>query len=145
MESDAVVGYLEDRLTAASESAVSAADSEQPVLGYNSGLINDYYTKAELGFPTERLGLGIAEEVRQGLKVTGVKNNSILWWQVASAILDMTPGDWTRWKRFHRRNRTDRVFIPPSVQHVGIVLSSAASEAQIVAGAPPVLTVPVST
>jgi len=111
MESDGVVGYLEDRLRGATESAVPSIGTEPPVLRYNSGPINDYYTKAELGFPAERLGLGIAEMVRQALKVTGVRDNSVLWWQVSSRILDMTPRDWRRrWKRFHRRNRTGRLF-----------------------------------
>ena len=144
MESDGVVGYLEDRLTGASESAVPENGPEAPVLRYNSGLINDYYTKAELGFPAERLGLGIPEEVRQGLKCTGVRDNSILWWQVASAILEMTPADWARWKRFHRRNRTDRLFTPPA-RDVAIVVSSGVAEAEVVAGSPPILALPKPT
>jgi len=58
METDALVSYLEDRLTASPESAVSAGPPAL-LLHYNSGLINDYYTKLELGYPAERLGLGI--------------------------------------------------------------------------------------
>ena len=144
METDAVVGYLGDRLTAQPESAVSGIGPEPALLRYNSGPINDYYTKAELGFPVELPGLGIPDEIREALKVTGVGDNSTLWWQVASAILEMTPADWAKWKHFHRRNRVDRVFAPPA-QAVGIVLSSAAAEAEIVAGAPPILAVPIST
>jgi len=151
MESDGVVGYLEDRLTGESESAVPAFEPEGPegaslpaVLRYNSGLINDYYTKAELGFPAERLGLGFPEEVRGGLRVTGVRDNSLLWWQVAAAILDMTPADWGKWKHFNRRDRTDRPFSPSS-QDVGIVHSSAAAEPQIVGGERPTLVLPVAS
>jgi hypothetical protein len=143
METDAVVGYLEDRLTAPPESAVSAARPEPVLLRYNSGLINDYYTKSELGFPAERLGLGIPDEIREALKVTGVRDNSILWWHVASAVLEMTPADWAKWKHFHRRNRADRLFTVPA-QDVGIVLSSAAAEAEFLAGVRPTLAVPIS-
>jgi hypothetical protein len=143
VETDAVVGYLEDRLTAALESAMPVVGPEAPLLRYNSGLINDYYTKWELGLPVERPGLGIPNEIRQALKFIGERDNSALWWQVASAVLDMTPADWTRWRRFHRRNRTDRLFTPPE-QDVGIVLSSVAAEAEVVASVPPTLAVPVS-
>ena len=132
MESDGVVGYLEDRLT---------GESESEVLRYNSGLVNDFYTKAELGFPAEQLGLGMPQEIRLGLRVTGVRDNSILWWQVASAVLDMTPADWARWRHFHRRNRTDRLFTPPA-QDVGIIVSPGVATAQIVAGGRPTLVVP---
>ena len=142
MESDAVVGYLEDRLRAASESAVPALVSERPVLRYNSGPINDYYTKVELGFPAERLGLGIPEEIRQALRFTGLRDNSMLWWRVASAVLDMSLQDWVRWKRFHRRNRGDRLFTPPG-RDVGIVVSSEVGESEILAGDPPTLVVSV--
>jgi hypothetical protein len=143
MESDGVVGYLEDRLRGAAESAVPSIGSEPPVLRYNSGPINDYYTKAELGFPAERLGLGIPEMIRQALNVTGIKDNSVLWWQVASAILDMTPQDWARWKRLHRRNRTGRLF-RPAVHDVGIVVSSEVTEPQVVSGDPPTLLMPIA-
>jgi hypothetical protein len=142
METDAVVGYLEDRLTAGPELAVPSVGPEPSLLRYNSGPINDYYTKAELGFPVELPGLGIPNEVRQALKVTGGRHNSTLWWQVASAVLEMTPADWARWKRFHRRNRTDRLFKPPELD-VGIVMSSTAAEAEVIASVPPTLAVPI--
>jgi hypothetical protein len=143
METDALVSYLEDRLTASPESAVSAGPPAL-LLHYNSGLINDYYTKLELGYPAERLGLGIPDEIREALRVTGVKDNSILWWQVASAVLEMTPADWAKWKHFGRRNRADRLFTLPA-QDVGIVLSSTAAEPEIVAGVRPTLAVPMLT
>jgi hypothetical protein len=143
METDALVSYLEDRLTASPESAVSAGPPAL-LLHYNSGLINDYYTKLELGYPAERLGLGIPDEIREVLRVTGVKDNSILWWQVASAVLEMTPADWAKWKHFGRRNRADRLFTLPA-QDVGIVLSSTAAEPEIVAGVRPTLAVPMLT
>ena len=143
-ETDAVVGYLEDRLTAQPESAVSAVGPEPALLRYASGPINDYYTKAELGLLVELPGLGIPDEIREALKVTAVRDNSTLWWQVASAVLEMTPADWAKWKHFHRRNRVDRVFAPPA-QAVGIVLSSVAAEAEIVEGVHPILAVPIST
>ena len=54
----------------------SRAMMEVPVLPYRSGLINDYYTKVELGFPAERLGLGMPEEIRQALWVTGRRDNT---------------------------------------------------------------------
>lgn len=141
MESDGVVGYLEDRLRGTAESAVPSIESEPAVLRYNSGPINDYYTKAELGFAAERLGLGFPEEIRQALMVIGRRDNSILWWQVAAAILDMTPQEWARWKRFHRRNRTDRIFTPPA-HLVGIVVSSEVAEPEVVSGDPPSLLMP---
>lgn len=143
MESDAVTGYLEDRLTSQSESLLSPDGLEGQLLRYNSGLINDYYTKTELGYPAERLRLGIPGEICQALRATGVRENSILWWRVASAILGMTPADWARWRHFHRRNRADRSFTPPA-QNVAIVLSSVAVEAEIVPGVPPTLVVPLS-
>jgi hypothetical protein len=139
MESDAVVAYLEERLRP--ESPVSEGDADVPVLPYRSGLINDYYTKIELGFPGERLRLGIPEEIRQALKVTGLRDNTILWWQVARAILQMTAADWGRWRHFHRRDRVNRTFTPPS-QDVGIVLLSEATGPGVIAGEPPVLLVP---
>ena len=143
METDAVAGYLEDRLAAASDSEDLVPGPEAPLLRYNSGPINDYYTKSELGISVELPGLGIPDKVRQALKITGKADNSTLWWQVASAILEMTPGDWARWKRFHRRNRTDRLFIPPN-RDAGIVVSSEAAKAEVVASDPPFLVVPVS-
>jgi hypothetical protein len=141
VETDALGGYLADRPTASPDSAVTAVGPRPPVLRHNSGLINDYYTKAELGFPVELPGLGIPDEIRPALKATGERAKSTLWWQVASAVMEMTPVDWATWKRFHRRNRTDRVFTP-SVRNVGIVLSSEAAEAEISAGDPPILAVP---
>jgi hypothetical protein len=141
METDAVAGYLEDRLAAASELEDLVPGPEAPLLRYNSGLINDYYTKSEMGFPAEPPGLGIPDKVREALRVTGVRDNSTLWWQVASAVLKMAPADWTRWRRFHRRNRTDRLFTPPD-KDVGIVLSSEVAEAEVVASVPPTLAMP---
>jgi hypothetical protein len=141
MESDAVVSYLEERLRP--ESPVSGSDADVPVLPYRSGLINDYYTKVELGFPAERLGLGIPEEIRQALKVTGLRDNTILWWQVTQAILHMAAADWGRWRHFHRRDRVNLTFAPPS-QNVGIELSSEVTEPEVLAGEPPVLLVPKS-
>jgi hypothetical protein len=143
METDAIGGYLENRLTAAPGSAGPVVGPEAPLLRYNSGLINDYYTKSELELPVERPGLGIPEEIRQALKVTGERDNSTLWWKVASAVLDMAPADWIRWRRFRRRTRTDRLFTPLE-QNVRIVLSSVAAEAEVVASVPPTLVVPVS-
>ena len=139
MESDAVVAYLEERLRP--ESPGSESDSDVPVLPYRSGLINDYYTKVELGFPAERLGLGLPEEIRLALKVTGLRDNTFLWWQVARAILRMTAADWGRWRHFRRRERANRTFIPPS-QNVGIQLSSEVTEPGVFAGEPNLLLVP---
>jgi hypothetical protein len=142
MESDAVITYLEERLR--SESPEPDDDDDVPVLPYRSGPINDYYTKTELGFPAERLGLGIPDDVRQALRDAGMRDNSLTWWRVASAILDMDRSDWARWKHFHRRNRNDRLFTAPAGD-VGIIISSEASVAEIVAGDPPVLKLPSSS
>jgi hypothetical protein len=141
METDAIAGYLEDRLTAGPESGAPAVGPEVQLLGYSSGVINDYYTKAELGIPSQMPGLGIPQEIRQALKITGERDNSFLWWQVASAVLEMTRADWVRWKQFHRRDRKDRIFTAPS-RGVGIVLSSKAAEPEISAGVPPTLVIP---
>jgi hypothetical protein len=94
-----------------------------------------------MGFPADPPGLGIPDEVREALRATGVRDNSILWWQVASAILEMTPADWARWKHFHRRDRTGRVFRPP-MDGVGILRSAEISEAAIEKGNPPTLVMP---
>jgi hypothetical protein len=144
METDAVAGYLDDRLAAASESEDLAPGPEAPLLRYSSGLINDYYTKSEMGFPAEPPGLKIPDEVRKALRATGVRDNSILWWQVASAILEMRPADWVRWKHFNRRDRTGRVFTAP-MGGVGILRSGDGPEAEIAAGDPPTLVLPEST
>jgi hypothetical protein len=143
METDAVAGYLEDRLVAASESEDLAPGPEGPLLRYNSGLINDYYTKSEMGYPAEPPGPGIPDEVREALRVTGVRDNSILWRQVASAVMEMTPADWGRWKHFHRRDRTGRIFTAPSGS-VGILRSADVPEAEIAMGNPPTLVMPES-
>jgi hypothetical protein len=124
MESDGIVGYLEDRSIAASESAVPSLGSEAAaVFRYNSGSINDYYVKAEVGLPAERLGLGIPDEIREALRVLAIQDNSVLWWRVASAILGMTPQDWTRWRRFNRRHGSGRLFKLPA-EDVGMMVSS---------------------
>jgi hypothetical protein len=141
---DAVAGYHEDRLAAASESGDLIPGPEAPLLRYSSGLINDYYTKSEMGFPAEPPGLKIPDEVRAALRITGVRDNSILWWQVASGILEMRPADWARWKHFHRRDRTGRVFTAP-MGDVGILRSTDAPEADVARGDPPTLALPDST
>jgi len=140
IESDALVGYLEGRLQPTLDRE-PAHGADAPLLSFNSGRVNDYYTKMEMGFPTEMPGLGVPDEVREALKVTGLQANSTEWWETASAIMDMNHADWTRWKHFHRRDRTDRVFTSPA-RTVDIVLSSNATEAEIITSDRPMLVVP---
>ena len=144
MESDAVVGYLKDRLRTATNSAMPSLGPEAPVLRYNSGPVNDYYVKLELRHPAERMRLGIPDEIRQALRITGMRENSLLWWQITSAILEMSPRDWQGWKHFHRRNRTNRLFTPTTLD-VGILVSSEVAEAEVRGGDRPALVVPVPT
>jgi hypothetical protein len=137
VESDALVWYLEDRLEALLATGATGG-AEPEVLGHRSGQVNDYYTKVELGLSTELPGLGVPDQIRQALKVTGALNNSTRWWEAASAIMALDRAEWTRWKRFHRRDRTDRVFTPQA-RTVAIMLSATAIEAQIESTADPTL------
>jgi hypothetical protein len=66
-----LLGYLDRRFTAPPESAVPGIDLQPAVLRYNSGPVNDYYTKVKMGITVELSGVGTSNEIRLALKVTG--------------------------------------------------------------------------
>ena len=54
MESDALEGYLTDRLERVTADATRADDHATVMLGYGSAAINRYFTSKEMGLDTRR-------------------------------------------------------------------------------------------
>jgi hypothetical protein len=103
MESDALGGYLVDRLR-----IPAARATEQPqtvvMLGYSSDAINDYFTANELGVARPKPTAGIASEVLSALAKTMTLNTG-LWARAADAVMGAPPDAWRRWRKYRRRHR----------------------------------------
>jgi hypothetical protein len=102
MESDALGGYLVDRLR-----IPAARATEQPqailMLGYSSEAINDYFTANELGVARPKPTAGVASEVLSALAKTMTLNTG-LWARTADAVMGAPPDAWRRWRKYRRRH-----------------------------------------
>jgi hypothetical protein len=107
MESDALGGYLLDRLAATRGVAEDNPDAKV-ILDYASSDINEYFTAAELGLPTRRPTTGVPATVAKALSVT---TGSDVWTRAVDAVMTANPETWRRWRSFSRRRRAGRSFV----------------------------------
>ena len=137
VESDALGGYLEDRLSLVRDKVGDGT----VILGYSSGALNDYFTRAELGIESTLPGSSLPTVIRRGLLVTGIEQNSVRWWNLAINLVQQPRDTWVRWKRFVRRHGPGRVFLLPDGR-AGLLVLDGAEQAKIRHVVPPVLVLP---
>jgi hypothetical protein len=111
MESDALEGYLLDRLGAITEDARSADDHTTVVFGYGSAAINGYFTAIEMGVEYEKPTRGIPAPVLRAL--TATYDATTRWSHAARAIVAAELGVWKAWRKFNRKHKTPRPFVLP--------------------------------
>jgi hypothetical protein len=114
VESDALGGYLVDRLSGLIDAAEECDDENMRfALDYSSTEINRFFTLAELGIETELPSTGVPAVLRDTLR-TSVPQYSLAWTTIASAVMAAPHDTWRRWKRFVRRHKGDHPFVLPS-------------------------------
>jgi hypothetical protein len=144
VESDALGGYLLDRLTPLINDATGDGRTDAMVaLGYSSGSINEFFTMAEMGREGECPGTGVPQAVIDALRSTEA-NHSIDWWTMVRAVMAVDPGGWRRWRRFVRRHKGERPF-PLPLGSAALVVSPAIEQAEIRRGPEIVLLIPRAT
>jgi hypothetical protein len=141
VESDALGGYLLDRLSPLIDDAVGEGGADVMVaLGYSSGSINEFFTMTEMGLDAECPGTGVPQAVIDALRSTEA-NFSTDWWTLACAVMTVHRDDWRRWRRFVRRHKGERPFALPS-SSAALVVSASIEKPEIREGAEIVLAIP---
>ena len=107
MESDALGGYLIDRLA-----TQLAATAENPdtfvVVGYASSEINEYFTLRELGQKPAAPSTGVPSRVTSAL-ATGIDAPG--WALVAAAVMSTERRLWKKYRSHARKHRRDGSFL----------------------------------
>lgn len=105
VESDALGGYLIDRL--ASQIAAALANPGVIVtLGYTSWAVNDYFTRLEVGLDAALPTTGVPVDVRDALANSLDGNTAGAWVAAVDAVMSAHREVWQRWNRFQRRHRS---------------------------------------
>ncbi len=112
MESDALEGYLHDRLESIIETA-SANPDTTVMLGYGSSQLNRYHTMLEASLDVDKPTPQMPASVRDALRA--VYDDSDVWTEVAVALATTTPAAWRKWKKFVRR-KPGRTFVMPGTR-----------------------------
>lgn len=112
MESDALNGYLIDRLAPILARSETSEDDRLVSLGYSSSDINSYFTGREVGLEVEGLSTGVPEPIRDALR-SCVDQYSLDWWIVVKEVMSVDAAGWRRWRHFARKHKTERSFILP--------------------------------
>jgi hypothetical protein len=110
MESDALEGYLNDRLSSIIDTARASGDDTSVMLGYGSTAINAYFTEVELGIDHTKPNRGIPEPALHALAATF--DDTLGWSRVAHSVVTADLNIWKTWRKFVRRRRT-RSFVLP--------------------------------
>jgi hypothetical protein len=100
MESDALSGYLVDRLAPNIELATANPDTTVE-LGYSSSAVNEYFTVTETGTDTKAPTTGVPVQVTAAL-AHGVGEPG--WRAFVDAVMGVDAGTWKRFKRYARRH-----------------------------------------
>lgn len=112
MESDALGGYLVDRLV--HQLAMAKQNPDQLLLDYSSAEINKYFTLREMGQEAPRPTTGVPEPVNCALNAT---QEAAGWVDVVDTVMATPAGRWKQWRAFFRRHRTGGTFtLAPNVQ-----------------------------
>jgi len=134
VESDALGGYLVDRLRSVLGQGIDAEGQDvSVVLGYSSAALNEYFTMNELGVAADCPQTGVPVSVSEALRFFGA-DRSPAWWTVASGVMSLDEGGWRRWRRFVRRHKGERRFLLPG-ESSAVVVSSSAATPQLRVGA----------
>ncbi len=105
VESDALGGYLIDRLS--SQIAAAMANPGTAVtLGYTSWAVNDYFTRLEVGLDAAVPTTGVPGDVRAALADVLGGDTGGAWVAAADAVMSAHRDTWRRWRRFQRRHRS---------------------------------------
>lgn len=113
MESDALGAYLVDRI--GPPRAAAERDPEAAVfIGYESELINEYFTLMELGRPIDPPTSGVPEPVSSAL--AAVVPTAACWSQAVDAVMDADARTWRRWRSFARRHARAEFGLSDSVR-----------------------------
>lgn len=112
MESDALEGYLEDRLESVIETATSAGSGTAVMLGYGSSKLNHYFTmvEAELDeaeMPSPRMPAALRRALRD------TYDGSESWNEASQVLCTLQPPTWRTWRKFFRRRGHGRGFLVP--------------------------------
>lgn len=102
MESDALSGYLIDRLSSQLEQAKRHPDAEVE-LGYSSGAVNEYFTATEVGITHKPPTTGLPAQIATALAAAV---GDPLWSTVVETVMTTDAATWTRFKRYARHHRT---------------------------------------
>lgn len=114
VESDALGGYLVDRLSPLIAAAAESTDGNTHFsLDYSSTEINRCFTLAELGLEAEAPETGVPESLLQALRASDSRCAAD-WAAVALSIMAAPRGTWRRWRRFVRRHKGGHPFLLPS-------------------------------
>ena len=128
MESDALGGYLDDRLDGPIAMAAKNPATTL-ILGYTSGSINHFYTAREAGHSTDPPLTGVPHDVAMSLGQTAATTTGA-WPRIVDDVMAATPDKWRQWRSFARRHRHGAVFALS--EQVGLV--TGATGAQIEPG-----------
>ncbi len=140
VESDALGGYLSDRLGALLERAGGSKDKNMRfVLGYSSSEVNCFFTMRELGIEAEPPTTGVPAVLQGALR--SCRGYSLTWARVAVAVMAAEPDTWKRWRRFIRRHRGERPFVLANGD-AAIVVSPTLKEAELREGEVASLAIP---
>lgn len=112
MESDALEGYLEDRLESIIQTATTASQDTSVMLGYGSSKLNRYFTMLEAemdeaAMPSPQL----PALVRRALRDT--YDGSESWSAVSSVLCTAERRVWKTWAKFVRKRGHQRRFLVP--------------------------------
>lgn len=112
MESDALEGYLEDRLESIIETASAAGPDSTVMLGYGSSQLNRYFTMLEAEMDdAEMPSPRMPALVRRALRETYDGSDS--WSTMSLALCTIERRGWKTWAKFVRKHGHRRRFLAP--------------------------------
>lgn len=103
MESDALSAYLRDRLVPLRAHASNDPD-QNIMLGYSSELINDYFTRLEMGDEASPPDTGLPEEIAAAMS-TQAMMLARGWAKACEQVMTLDATQWRKWHRFSRRHK----------------------------------------
>jgi len=140
VESDALSGYLENRLKPLIDQIEQSEERCQTILTYNSTIINKYFTMIELGDKITKPSTGVPLILIEALR-TCTSDYPYAWVIIASAVMEASPRTWRAWRNFLRKHKNERPFVIPGTEAT-IIASKSITKAELVDNSVPQLLIP---
>lgn len=140
VESDALSGYLTNRLKPLIEQVEQSEERYRTILDYNSTFINNYFTMLELGDEISKPSTGVPSILLEALR-TCTSDYPYAWVIIASAIMEASSKTWRAWRNFLRKHKNEYPFVIPGTEAT-IIASKSITKAELVDSNTPQLLIP---